>query len=77
MADDFADAFKRYWLLIVTVAVGCIMAASLYVDLRSQIDAANAAWINYGSSRQLLLDGINDHFDRIDRRLDELERNRP
>lgn len=41
MADDFAEAFRRYWLIIVTVAlfVGTAMlyAGGIYVSLLGDV----------------------------------------
>lgn len=74
MADTFADAFKRYWAIILTVAAGLLYAGGIYTAMQAQIAQLNSDLRAYIVEREGLLRDINGHFDRIEVRLERLER---
>lgn len=76
MADDIADSFRRYWLIIVGVVGLCLSAGQILVTMQSDILKLRGEMDQYMTTRVLLLDKIDGHFARIDQRLDKLERDR-
>lgn len=74
MAEDFADAFKRYWALIVSVAAACVVAGGIALSIKDEIASVRSDLRAYIVEREGLLRDINGRFDRIERRLDNLER---
>lgn len=76
-ADPFADAFRRYWIVIVTVAtlvgVALIFAGNLYVELRDEMSSFRSDLRDYGTERAGLLRDINGRFDNHERRIERLE----
>lgn len=74
MAEDFADAFKRYWALILSVGAILIFAGQVYSSLKDEIAVVRSDVRAYIVEREGLLRDINSHFDRIEKRLDTLER---
>jgi cell division protein FtsL len=73
MADTFADAFKRYWAIILTVAGALLYAGGVYSNVQAQIANLNSDIRAYMVEREGLLRDINGNFSRIDERLDRLE----
>lgn len=74
MAEDFADAFKRYWALILSVAGALIFAGTVYSSIKEEIAVVRSDVRAYIVEREGLLRDINSHFDRIEKRLEQLER---
>ena len=74
MADDIAEAFKRYWLIIIGVVGLCLSAGQILVNMQTQQTILDGRMDQYENTRTLLLDKIDSHFARVDQRLDKLER---
>lgn len=74
MADTFADAFKRYWAIILTVAGALLYAGGVYSNIQADIAELRSDVRAYIVEREGLLRDINSHFDRIEKRLEQLER---
>lgn len=74
MVDTFADAFKRYWAIILTVAGALLYAGNVYSSIKDDIAEVRSDVRAYIVEREGLLRDINSHFDRIEKRLDTLER---
>ncbi len=73
MADQFAEAFKRYWGVIAAVAVSMIFVGNIYVAILRDIDGVRSDLRDYITERSGLLRDINGRFERIEDRLDRLE----
>lgn len=73
VADTFADAFKRYWAIILTVAGALLYAGGVYTSMRDQIAQLNSDLRAYMVEREGLLRDINGRFDRIESRVSRLE----
>lgn len=76
MPDEIADTFRRYWLIIVGAVGLCLSAGQILVTMQNDIIKLRGDMEQYQTTRTLLLDKIDDHFARIDRRLDVLEKGR-
>lgn len=88
MVDQFADAFRRYWAVIVTVAVvvagAMLYAGQLYVGIRDEISSirsehaidrqTNAAnFLQLETVRESLRDRIESRVERLEERVTKLE----
>jgi hypothetical protein len=73
MAEDFADAFKRYWALILSVAATLVFAGQVYSSLKDDIAEVRSDVRAYIVEREGLLRDINGKFADHDKRITRLE----
>lgn len=73
MAEDFAEAFRRYWAIIVTVGAAMVLAGGVYVSLLQEIAQLRSDLRDYGTERVGLLRDLENRDEDHAKRIDGLE----